>query len=273
MNYRHVYMLIVEHAKSEMKSGLRPKNQRDKKNFQSQYFEMHHVLPRSLYPNWVKRKSNIVALTAREHFFCHKLLTKIYPCDKMEYALFAFFMIQSNGERQISLRDYENLRILASKKASIEAKNHKFYRGEEHYAFGKTLEERVGKTQAEIIKRKMSLSHKGQTVSEENRNKLSLLLKGKSFEEMYGEEKAKEMKEKLRNVKHDWDVNVSDESILKRKINSPRCIHVLDKQTNITYYSLRDLEKVFKVDRHKISEQLKQGNMTLDNGHVLTRIK
>ena len=273
MNYRHVYMLIVEHAKSEMKSGLRPKNHRDKKNFQSQYFEMHHVLPRSLYPNWVKRKSNIVALTAREHFFCHKLLTKIYPCDKMKYALFAFFMIQPNGERQISSRDYENLRILASKKASIEAKNHKHYCGSEHYAFGKTLEERVGKTQAEIIKRKMSLSHKGQTVSEENKNKLSLLLKGKSFEELYGEEKAKRMKEKLKNVKHTWDTNITEDSIIKMRKNNSRCIHVLDKTTNTIYYSLRELERVFKIERHRISEQLKLGDLTLDNGHILTKIK
>ena len=26
MNYRHVYMLIIEHAKSEMENGLRPKS-------------------------------------------------------------------------------------------------------------------------------------------------------------------------------------------------------------------------------------------------------
>ena len=30
MNYRHVYMLIIEHAKSEQRLGLRPKNNPEK---------------------------------------------------------------------------------------------------------------------------------------------------------------------------------------------------------------------------------------------------
>lgn len=89
MNYRHVYMLIIEHAKSEMKNGLRPKSSYYRKNFPEQYFEFHHILPRSIFPNWIKRKSNIVALTAREHFFCHQLLTKIFPCREMFNALIA----------------------------------------------------------------------------------------------------------------------------------------------------------------------------------------
>ena len=90
MNYRHVYMLIIEHAKSEMSNGLRPKNQLDKKNF-NDYFELHHVLPKSKFPNWGKRQLNIVALTLREHYFCHLLLTKIYNdrCIQLAYLLMA----------------------------------------------------------------------------------------------------------------------------------------------------------------------------------------
>ena len=30
MNYRHVYMLIIKHAKSEMELGLRPKSRYEK---------------------------------------------------------------------------------------------------------------------------------------------------------------------------------------------------------------------------------------------------
>lgn len=68
MNYKLVYMRIVSHAKKEMNLGLRPRNSWEKKEFPNQYFEFHHILPKSLFPNWIKRKSNIVALTAREHF-------------------------------------------------------------------------------------------------------------------------------------------------------------------------------------------------------------
>jgi hypothetical protein len=39
------------------------------------YFEMHHIVPKSLGGN--DDKSNLVALTAREHFIAHILLTKM----------------------------------------------------------------------------------------------------------------------------------------------------------------------------------------------------
>ena len=41
------------------------------------YYERHHVLPQCLYPELSKVKDNLVLLTAREHFVCHWLLTKM----------------------------------------------------------------------------------------------------------------------------------------------------------------------------------------------------
>lgn len=43
MNYRHVYCVIISHAKSEEKLGLRKKGN-------GTYYEAHHILPRSLFP-------------------------------------------------------------------------------------------------------------------------------------------------------------------------------------------------------------------------------
>lgn len=108
MNHRHVYMRIISHAKQEMKLGLRPKNQLDKKNFPNQYFEFHHILPRSLFSLWIKRESNIVALTAREHFFCHQLLCKIYNCHEMTTAL--FFMSKKGCYDKLTSFEFEGLR-------------------------------------------------------------------------------------------------------------------------------------------------------------------
>lgn len=106
MNYRHVYMLIVEHAKSEQRLGLRPKNKQQRKNFPDKYFEFHHILPKSIYPLWVKRESNIVPLTAREHFFCHQLLIKVYPC-RQTYRALAMFTKNCHGKRILSSKQYE----------------------------------------------------------------------------------------------------------------------------------------------------------------------
>lgn len=86
MNYRKVYMKIISNSIKETKKGLRPWCKSQKKKF-SEYYEFHHILPKSLFPLWAKKSSNIVALTAREHFFCHQLLTKIYPGKKMFFAL------------------------------------------------------------------------------------------------------------------------------------------------------------------------------------------
>lgn len=112
MNYKHVYALIINRAKSEMELGLRPKNYNQRKNFPNQYFEFHHILPKSLFPNWSKRKSNIVALTAREHFFCHQLLTKIYQGQAMQASLHFLYGLHKEFKIKNS-RDYErNLKKL-----------------------------------------------------------------------------------------------------------------------------------------------------------------
>lgn len=120
MNYKHVYCVIISHAKSEEKLGLRKKGN-------GTYYEAHHILPRSLFPLWENRKSNIVLLTAREHFFCHQLLTKIWPGRKMISAL-SQFMFRKNDNRSsflhITSREYERFRIEFSK---VQSESHKGY--------------------------------------------------------------------------------------------------------------------------------------------------
>lgn len=115
MNYRHVYMCIVMHAKQEMLEGKRPLSKKQKQEaFKNQYFEFHHILPKSLFPLWSKRELNLVCLTAREHFFCHQLLTKIYPGPKMLFALWRL----CNGtttQKIYSSRYYENIKKEVSK--------------------------------------------------------------------------------------------------------------------------------------------------------------
>ena len=52
------------------------------------YYQNHHILPKSLGGD--NSKDNLVNLTAREHFICHLLLTKMTignDCYKMKYAL------------------------------------------------------------------------------------------------------------------------------------------------------------------------------------------
>ena len=75
------------------------------------YYESHHILPKSLYPLWSNNKHNLVLLTAREHFVCHLLLTKIFPSYQMNLA---YCRLALDGRRKISSRDYERAKRLLS---------------------------------------------------------------------------------------------------------------------------------------------------------------
>lgn len=121
MNYRHTYMLIISRAKSEEKLGLRKKGN-------GEYYEAHHILPKSLFSNWIKRKSNIVLLTAKEHYFVHKLLHKIYPGGEMASA---WFRLCTDKKHKVTMRDYEKARIEYSKWCS------KTRKGKSNISFGK----------------------------------------------------------------------------------------------------------------------------------------
>lgn len=101
-------MCIIAHAKSEMKEGKRPSKKSERKNFPEQYFEFHHIFPRSLFPQYENFEQNLVALTAREHFFCHELLTKIWPSKQMTYAQ---WRLACAYKGIISSRSYEKARL------------------------------------------------------------------------------------------------------------------------------------------------------------------
>lgn len=132
MNYRHVYMLIVEHARKEALEGKRPLLKKERKNF-NQPFEFHHILPKSLFPLWETKESNLIPLTPREHFFCHQLLTKIWPTVEMFRAL-SMFCVFNQKARKLTSKQYEVIR-----KAAIEA--NKLYFKEEHPERSKKLRE------------------------------------------------------------------------------------------------------------------------------------
>ena len=117
MDYRKVYMKIISNAIKDNRKKLK----KGAENYV--YYEEHHILPKSLFPAWKNRKSNLVLLTAREHFFCHQLLVKIYPCRSMNLALAAFLWglktsnnrgIQRVNKYKISSREYERIRAKLS---------------------------------------------------------------------------------------------------------------------------------------------------------------
>lgn len=96
--YRQWYFNIIKHRLLNPATG---------------YTERHHILPKSLGGS--NNKSNLVALTAREHYLCHLLLVKITEgTDRtsMLRAFNAFKMSGSKNPRQLTSRRYQTIKLL-----------------------------------------------------------------------------------------------------------------------------------------------------------------
>lgn len=67
--YRLEYIELIKRAKK-----------RNHHHVRGDGFQKHHILPKSIFPLWKYRKSNIVALTLEEHIEAHRLLKEIFKC-------------------------------------------------------------------------------------------------------------------------------------------------------------------------------------------------
>jgi hypothetical protein len=97
--YNTWYNNITENARTRALSG---------------YTERHHIIPKSLGGD--DSKENLVDLTAREHFICHWLLTKLHTGEAKAKMIYALNGMKRNGqytkryETKITSRVYENLK-------------------------------------------------------------------------------------------------------------------------------------------------------------------
>lgn len=125
MNYEKIYYNIINKALRKEISGQRYKNKNN-------YFESHHIKPRSLGGS--DNKNNLVLLTPKEHYLCHWLLVKIYDKNtierkKMLKAWFMMSAIGDTGRQTISMHDYEKYKIEYCKymaELNIGAKNGRY---------------------------------------------------------------------------------------------------------------------------------------------------
>ena len=87
------------------------------------YTERHHIIPKSL--GGTNELSNLVRLTAREHFICHLLLTKFtigYDKKLMDFALGKFIQNSPLQQRTFNSWEYNKIR----KSISAARTGHKF---------------------------------------------------------------------------------------------------------------------------------------------------
>ena len=152
--YRRWYLSIVDKARLRTPP--------------SGYVEWHHVVPKCF--GGFAKNSNLVALTFREHFLVHWLLTKCTEGDrkaKMIYALTRMSKTHNVPDRKIA-----NWQIARAAKAHREI----IFTKEHREKIGAT---RRGKKASDETRKRLSDSHKGYEPTIEQREKLSVALKGK----------------------------------------------------------------------------------------------
>jgi len=94
MNYLHQYNLLIKSAQLNPVSG---------------YTDNHHIIPRSL--GGADDISNLVLLSAKQHFVAHHLLYKIHRNREMTNAFFLMCNVKRDGKKfKITVKQYQILR-------------------------------------------------------------------------------------------------------------------------------------------------------------------
>ena len=187
MDYRKIHNSIIEKAINE-----------ERKRNVGVYYEAHHILPRSL--GGTNKKSNMVLLTAREHYIIHKCLPLIYIKEdnvdayhKMNHALHRFLYSKNSEGYKISSRDYGKIKeahaVSISKaltgitrspenRENISSGLKKYYENNPGNFEGKSHSVETLKHMSEKQSGENNPMH-GKTRTEEERKKISDSMKGK----------------------------------------------------------------------------------------------
>lgn len=117
--------------------------------------DRHHILPKSFNLGGEKDKQNLVLLTLREHFICHRLLIEMFDGDKKQKMIYALWRMVGSKKLKMSSREYSNIRSIF-------------------------IKSKIGVCASQATKDKMSRSRKGKTKTKEHRLSLSIAKTGKS---------------------------------------------------------------------------------------------
>jgi len=172
------------------------------------YYEHHHILPRSIFPEYGDLKEypeNGVLLTAREHFIAHLLLVKHYKSinDGKNYRKMSKAFNHLSNTRELNSKKYQYLKLNLS-------------HSEETIA--KIAEKATGRKASEETKRKMSKSKTNLKRSEVTKRKISKSLKGiKKTEE------------------HKKNLSLNHANVNGSKNPAAREIQIFDKEGNLMF--------------------------------------
>lgn len=226
MNYEKIYNLIIKKAENRGKL--------------TNECEIHHILPRSLGGS--NHVDNLVTLTYKEHYVCHRLLTYIYPNLKEMH--FAFWMMSNRFKNSIRItastyrlckinyikhRSGVPLSAEVKLKISISKKNNPcfFWVGRNHTEESKekmrisALNRNISEENEAIRRKKISEAHLGKPLSENHKKNLSDSKKGDKNPMFgkFGKDHAKSKKIYQYDMKGDFIREWENAKIASKELN------------------------------------------------------
>lgn len=181
--YTRIYYSIINNANQLNRKKL-------KRNHPEYiYYEKHHIIPKCLSGD--NSKTNLVLLTAREHFICHWLLTKMIDGSFQQKMFFALRYMNNSSKihirynTKITSRVFANLRgklIMSDdqkQKISSTMKGRKLSESHKHNL--SLSSPRISRPQLVETKIKISNTSKGKKQSEETKRKISIAKKGQGL--------------------------------------------------------------------------------------------
>lgn len=221
------------------------------------YTEKHHIIPKSL--GGTNMSSNLVRLTAREHFICHLLLVKMLEGNAKHKIAFALNRMLISGKNHNRYTPSSRLYELSRKYRSLAISY-------THAGIPESIESNIKRSlstkgiprgpKTEEHKKKLSLAKKGKP----SKNKGgTTCLKGLTYEEIYGAERANQLKQ-LRSVhftgrqfsdktKELWSKNRKGKRVGGENSNAkPITIQ------GITYPSKKDAYTLLNISAYKLNK-------------------
>jgi len=221
MNHQKIYNQIIERASNRNLTG---------------YSEKHHIIPKCM--GGPDSPENLIELTAREHFICHRLLCEIYPNNtQLKQAL--FFM--SGNKKYPEIKSGKMYEILKKSHSDTLSKIHK-NKTVSQQTREKISQGNKGKPKPEYFKEVASKSRKGSTISEEHKNKIREAMIGKIY--------PKEIKDKMSKSYHQRSKEVIEKT--KKSISlaksSPIMQYDIDGNLLKEWPSIKEAYKYHKGD-------------------------
>lgn len=224
MEYLKIYNRIVERATNRDVLG---------------YVEKHHIIPKCLGGN--NKKSNIVSLTAKEHYICHKLLCEIYPNEsKLKYAFWRMCNVANNEYQErnykVSARVYSRIKGEISLITSKHTKNY-------------SVEMR------KLIGEKVSKKLKGRLSGKKGISKPEHSEWMKENNPFRGKTHSEEHIQKLREVNSGPKSEKHKNNISKNSPNNKQCVI-----EGITYRSVAEAARQLSISENTVRGRVKNKN-------------